>query len=36
MLVSGCLRGLTEARTEQLGSYLECEEGDMSCPVPAE
>jgi uncharacterized protein YecT (DUF1311 family) len=36
MLVSGCLQGLTEARTEQLGSYLNCEEGDMSCPVPAE
>jgi uncharacterized protein YecT (DUF1311 family) len=36
MLVSGCLQGLTEARAGQLGSYLECEEGDMSCPVPAE
>jgi uncharacterized protein YecT (DUF1311 family) len=36
MLESGCLQGLTEARTEQLGSYLNCEEGDMSCPVPAE
>ena len=35
MLVSGCLQGLTEARTKQLGGYLECEEGDMSCPVPA-
>jgi uncharacterized protein YecT (DUF1311 family) len=36
MLVSGCLQGLTEALAEQLGSYLECEEGDMSCPEPAE
>jgi uncharacterized protein YecT (DUF1311 family) len=36
MLMLGCLQGLTEARTEQLGGYLECEEGDMSCPVPAE
>jgi uncharacterized protein YecT (DUF1311 family) len=36
MLMSGCLQGLTEARTKQLDGYLECEEGDMSCPVPAE
>ena len=36
MLMSGCLQGLTESRTEQLGGYLECEEGDMSCPAPAE
>ena len=35
MLVSGCLVGLTEARTEQLGGYLKCEEGDMNCPVEA-
>ena len=34
MLVSDCLAGLTKARTEQLGVYLDCEEGDMSCPVP--
>jgi uncharacterized protein YecT (DUF1311 family) len=35
-LISGCLQSLTEARTEQLGGYLECDEGDMSCPVPTE
>lgn len=35
-LMSGCLQSLTEARTEQLGGYLECDEGDMSCPVPTE
>jgi uncharacterized protein YecT (DUF1311 family) len=35
MLVSQCLEGLTSARTQQLGAYLECEEGDMSCPVPS-
>lgn len=35
MLVSQCLSGVTTARTEQLGGYLNCEEGDMSCPVPA-
>ncbi len=34
MLVSGCRADLTKARTEQLGAYLNCEEGDMSCPVP--
>jgi len=36
MLMSNCLQGLTETRTEQLGGYLECEEGDVSCAVPAE
>ena len=25
---------LTTARTEQLSGYLNCEEGDLSCPVP--
>jgi uncharacterized protein YecT (DUF1311 family) len=29
-----CLQGLTDDRVDQLGSYLKCEEGDMSCPVP--
>ncbi len=36
MLLSQCLAGLTAARAEQLSGYLNCEEGDMSCPVPAE
>lgn len=35
MLVSDCLADLTKARTAQLAGYLDCEEGDMSCPVPA-
>ena len=30
-----CLQGLTDERIMQLGAYLKCEEGDMSCPVPA-
>lgn len=34
MLKSQCLAGLTTARTEQLSGYLNCEEGDLSCPVP--
>ena len=36
MILSGCLEGLTNDRTEQLGDYLKCVEGDMSCPVPSE
>ncbi len=36
MILSGCLEDLTNDRTEQLNKYLKCEEGDMSCPVPAE
>lgn len=35
MLVSDCLADITKARAAQLATYLECEEGDMSCPVPA-
>lgn len=35
MVYAGCLQGLTDARVEQLGSYLKCDEGDTSCPVPA-
>ena len=34
MLLSQCLADLTDARAKQLGAYLDCEEGDMSCPVP--
>jgi uncharacterized protein YecT (DUF1311 family) len=33
MLMSQCLERLAAARTTQLQGYLECEEGDMSCPV---
>ena len=35
MMVAQCLAGLTETRTKQLGAYLECAEGDLSCPVPS-
>ncbi len=35
MLLLMCKTELTKARTEQLSAYLNCEEGDMSCPVPA-
>lgn len=33
-LMQQCLTGLTEQRSESLQAYLQCEEGDMSCPVP--
>lgn len=36
MLVTSCLTALTKKRTEDFGRYLNCEEGDLSCPVPAE
>ena len=36
MTVSICMTDLTDARTAQLAAFLHCEEGDMSCPVPAE
>lgn len=29
-----CLDDLTRARNAQLGTYLSCEEGDTTCPVP--
>ena len=35
MVYALCLQGLTDERIVQLGSYLKCEEGDMSCPVPS-
>ena len=34
MVSAGCLTGLTQARTARLKTYLACQEGDMSCPVP--
>lgn len=34
LLMGQCLTALTKARTDQLGAYLNCEEGDLSCPVP--
>lgn len=36
MIHAMCLDGLTRARTTDLKALLNCEEGDMSCPVPAE
>lgn len=33
-LVAMCKSTLTNARVRQLEAYLNCEEGDMSCPVP--
>ncbi|MDQ0320614.1 uncharacterized protein YecT (DUF1311 family) [Pararhizobium capsulatum DSM 1112] len=35
MIYAQCLDGMTQTRTESLKGYLNCEEGDMSCPVPA-
>ena len=31
-----CRTELTNERTRQLQHYLQCEEGDLSCPVPRE
>ena len=36
MMDSMCRTDLTKARTEALGRYLDCKEGDLSCPVPAQ
>lgn len=35
MIYAMCLDGLTQLRVKDLQTYLACEEGDMSCPVPA-
>jgi uncharacterized protein YecT (DUF1311 family) len=35
MIRSMCLDGQTTRRIEDFKAYLNCEEGDMSCPVPA-
>lgn len=35
-IVAVCDTALTTARTQQLKAYLNCEEGDLSCPVPAD
>ncbi len=34
MMKAQCLAVLTAARTELLSAYLNCQGGDMSCPVP--
>lgn len=35
MLVAQCMDGLTQSRIKDFEGYLNCEEGDMGCPVPA-
>ncbi|WP_127107861.1 lysozyme inhibitor LprI family protein [Pararhodobacter zhoushanensis] len=35
MIYDGCLEELTAERVARFETYLACEEGDMSCPVPA-
>jgi len=35
MLVAMCMDNLTKSRIKDFGGYLKCEEGDLSCPVPA-
>ena len=35
MLVAQCMDGLAQSRVKDFEGYLNCEEGDMGCPVPA-
>lgn len=34
VIYAQCLKNLTDARIEEFTTYLNCEEGDMGCPVP--
>jgi uncharacterized protein YecT (DUF1311 family) len=36
MIANDCLAALTESRIQDLEGLLQCEEGDLSCPVPSE
>ncbi|MBN9071719.1 MAG: DUF1311 domain-containing protein [Rhizobiales bacterium] len=36
MVVATCKAALTSERDDQLKAYLDCEEGDLACPVPSE
>lgn len=36
MVAALCRSDLTKARTKQLKAYLNCQEGDLACPVPAQ
>lgn len=36
MIEAECFQAQTEARTAMLKTYLACEEGDLSCPLPPE
>ena len=35
MLIASCEAALTNRRNSDLRAYLQCTEGDLSCPVPA-
>lgn len=35
MLIAQCMDSLAQSRVKNFEGYLKCEEGDMSCPVPA-
>lgn len=35
MVVAGCQESLTNSRLKDFQGYLNCQEGDASCPVPA-
>ncbi|MCW1248268.1 lysozyme inhibitor LprI family protein [Pseudomonas sp. SAICEU22] len=34
MIHNDCVTAVTKARVQRFKNYLECEEGDLSCPVP--
>jgi uncharacterized protein YecT (DUF1311 family) len=36
MVAAACQADLTRDRTRQLKAYLNCQEGDLACPVPSE
>jgi uncharacterized protein YecT (DUF1311 family) len=36
MIVTNCRADLTKRRQTQLAAYLSCQQGDTSCPVPAQ
>ncbi|MFL1524664.1 lysozyme inhibitor LprI family protein [Pseudomonas sp. O230] len=36
LIYSNCVTDLTKARVEALKTYLKCQEGDLSCPVPGQ
>jgi uncharacterized protein YecT (DUF1311 family) len=33
MIITGCLKNITDQRAKDLKYYLTCEEGDLSCPT---
>ncbi|WP_223435270.1 MULTISPECIES: lysozyme inhibitor LprI family protein [unclassified Pseudomonas] len=36
LIYSNCITDLTTARVEAFKTYLKCQEGDLSCPVPGQ